>query len=161
MASLAALLFLFRGSFVGLSLSCGREQLARAVYEGIAFGHRYHLEKLLKTREIPPRCIRLAGGAARSSVWSQMFADITKLPVETVAAGETGALGCAITAAVATGEYPDLNAAIANMTAVARRYEPDPAVTGIYDRKYRLYCRTLEQLDGLWDEMQALIEEGV
>ena len=81
-----------------------------------------------------------------------------KLPVETVAAGETGALGCAITAAVATGEYPDLNAAVENMTAVACRYEPDEAVTGIYDKKYRLYLRTLEQLDGLWDEMQAMIE---
>ena len=45
------------------------------------------------------------------------------------------------------------------MTAAACRYEPNPAVTGVYDRKYRLYVRTLEQLDGLWDEMQALIEE--
>ena len=147
-----------RGSFVGLSLSCGREHMARAVYEGIAFCHRYHLEKLLRTRETAPRCIRLAGGAARSEVWAQMFADIMKLPVETVAAGETGALGCAIAAAVATGEYADLNAAVENMTAVARRYEPNGDWTEIYDRKYRLYVRTLEQLDGLWDEMQAVIE---
>jgi L-xylulokinase len=147
-----------RGSFVGLSLSCGREHMARAVYEGIAFCHRYHLEKLLRTREKAPACIRLAGGAARSEVWAQMFADIMKLPVETVAAGETGALGCAIAAAVATGEYPDLNTAVENMTAVARRYESDAAWTETYDRKYRLYVRTLEQLDGLWDEMQAVIE---
>ena len=147
-----------KGSFVGLSLSHTRRHMARSVYEGIAFCHRYHLEKLLRTRDTAPRCIRLAGGAARSEVWAQMFADIMKLPVETVAAGETGALGCAIGAAVATGEYPDLSAAVENMTAVARRYEPDAAWTPVYDKKYRLYVRTLEQLDGLWDEMQALIE---
>ena len=146
------------GSFVGLSLSHGREHIARAVYEGIAFCHRYHLEKLLKTRETAPRCIRLAGGAARSEVWAQMFADVMKLPVETVAAGETGALGCAIGAAVATGEYAGLNEAVEHMTAVARRYEPNPDWTAAYDKKYRLYVRTLEQLDGLWDEMQDLIE---
>ena len=44
------------------------------------------------------------------------------------------------------------------MTSVARRYEPDPAWIETYNRKYRLYVRTLEQLDGLWDEMQAVIE---
>ena len=147
------------GSFVGLTLNHSRAHIARAVYEGVAFCHRYHLEKLLKTRDKAPACIRLAGGAARSEVWAQMFADVMKLPVETVAAGETGALGCAIAAAVATGEYPDLNAAAENMTAVARRYEPDETRTPVYDRKYRLYVRTLEQLDGLWDEMQAVIEE--
>ena len=146
------------GCFVGLTLNHGREHLARAVYEGIAFCHRYHLEKLLRTREDPPSCIRLAGGAARSEVWAQMFADVMKLPVETVAAGETGALGCAIAAAVATGAYRDLGEAAENMTAVARRYEPDEAREKIYDRKYRLYVRCLEQLDGLWDEMQAVIE---
>ena len=87
-----------------------------------------------------------------------MFADVMKLPVETVAAGETGALGCAIGAAVATGEYASLNEAVEHMTAVARRYEPNPDWTAAYDKKYRLYVRTLEQLDGLWDEMQDLIE---
>ena len=146
------------GSFVGLSLSHTRAHIARAVYEGIAFCHRYHFEKLMRTRTQPPACIRLAGGAARSEVWAQMFADVMKLPAETVASGETGALGCAIAAAVATGEYPDLNTAVESMTAVARRYEPDAKKTAVYDRKYRLYVRTLEQLDGLWDEMQAMIE---
>ena len=147
-----------RGTFVGLSLNHTRKHLARSVYEGIAFCHRWHLEKLLKTRQDAPKCIRLAGGAARSAVWAQMFADVMGLPVETVEANETGALGCAIAAAVATGEYDSLEAAVENMTAVSRRYEPDRSVTGIYDRKYALYCKTIGQLDALWDDMQALIE---
>ena len=94
-----------KGSFVGMSLNHSRKHLARSVYEGIAFCHRMHLERLLKSRSDRPSCIRLAGGAARSTVWAQMFADVMKLPVETVEANETGALGCAIAAAVATGEY--------------------------------------------------------
>ena len=147
-----------KGSFVGLALNHTRKHMARSVYEGIAFCHRWHLEKLLKTRENAPVCIRLAGGAARSAVWAQMFADIMGLPVETVEANETGALGCAIAAAVATGEYEDLKSAVENMTAVSSRYEPDSGVTGVYNRKYALYCKTIHQLDGLWDDMQALIE---
>jgi L-xylulokinase len=88
-----------------------------------------------------------------------MFADVMHLPVETVEANETGALGCAIAAAVATGEYPDLRSAVESMTCVSRRFEPDLSRTAIYDRKYALYCKTIDCLDGLWTEMQALIEE--
>ncbi len=148
-----------KGTFVGLSLNHSRRHLARSVYEGICFCHRMHLERLLRTRVTPPACIRLAGGAARSKVWAQMFADVMKLPVETVEANETGALGCAIAAAVATGEYPDLRGAVDAMTVVSRRFEPDPDRVGIYDRKYALYCKTVTCLDGLWDDMQAMIEE--
>ena len=149
-----------RGTFVGLSLNHTRRHLARSVYEGIAFCHRRHLERLLATRTEPVECIRLAGGAARSEVWAQMFADVMKIPVETVEADETGALGCAIAAAVAVGEYADLREAVAKMTSVSRRYEPAPDRSAVYDRKYQLYCRAVSCLDGLWDEMQTLVEEG-
>ena len=149
-----------KGSFVGISLNHSRRHLARSVYEGIAFCHRMHLERLLGCRATPPACIRLAGGAARSVVWAQMFADVMKLPVETVEANETGALGCAIAAAVAVAEYPDLRTAVENMTCVSRRFEPEPDRSRIYDKKYALYCKTIDCLDGLWTQMQAMVEEG-
>ena len=60
-----------KGSFVGISVGHTRRHLLRSVYEGIAFCHRYHTEKLLATRTEPPKCIRLAGGAANSPVWTQ------------------------------------------------------------------------------------------
>ena len=147
-----------RASFVGINVSHGREHLARAVFEGITFCHRYHFERLMKTRDKAPTVIRLSGGAAKAAVWAQMFADVMQLPVETVAANETGALGVSIGAAAAAGVYADLDEAIANMTEISGRYEPDPKLADIYDRKYALYVKTIECLDGLWDDMQSLIE---
>lgn len=147
-----------KASFVGLNVSHTRKHLARSVYEGIAFCHRYHLERLLATMEERPRAIRLSGGAAKSPVWAQMFADVMQLPVETVEAEEAGALGCAIAAATATGAYGTLEEAIRSMTTVNRAILPDRQKAEIYDRKYRLYCRTIECLDGLWDEMQKVVE---
>ena len=147
-----------KGSFVGLNVSHTRKHMARSVYEGIAFCHRYHLDKLLATRDEAPKAIRLSGGAAKSKVWTQMFADIMKLPVETVEADEAGALGCAIAAASATGVYDSLTAAIENMTRIKAAVQPDESRFAIYDKKYHLYKRTIECLDGLWDEMQELIE---
>lgn len=148
-----------KGTFVGLSMNHTREHLARSIFEGITFCHRYHFEKLMATRQEPPKVIRLAGGAARAKVWAQMFADVMKIPVETVRANETGALGCAIAAAVAAGEYATLDEAIRNMTVIEEAIMPDPEAGAVYDEKYHLYCRIIESLDGVWDEMQALIEK--
>lgn len=141
------------GSFIGLNVSHTRAHLLRSVYEGIVFSHRYHLEKLLATRKQPPDAIRLAGGAARSDVWTQMFADILGLPVETVMAGETGALGCAIAAAAASGEYACLEEAAKAMCPIGKRFEPNMAVHEIYDQRYKLYKRINEYLDPLWDDI--------
>lgn len=147
-----------KASFVGLNVSHTRKHMARSVYEGIAFCHRYHLERLLATMDEKPRAIRLSGGAAKSPVWAQMFADIMQLPVETVEAQEAGALGCAIASAVAAGEYQTMDEAVKNMTVVGKTIEPNKELAKIYDRKYHIYIKTLACLDGLWDEMQELVE---
>lgn len=147
-----------KGSFVGMSMSHTRAHMVRSVYEGIVYCHKWHLDRLLATRDAGPECIRLAGGAAKSRVWTQMFADILGVPVETVAVNETGALGCAIAAATAVGAYENLEAAAKAMCPVGERAEPNPAVQQVYARRYRLYKRTIECLDGLWNEMQACIE---
>ncbi|MBO5283487.1 MAG: carbohydrate kinase [Lachnospiraceae bacterium] len=147
-----------RGSFVGLCANHTRRHILRSIYEGIAFCHRYHLEKLLATREMPPEGIRLAGGVANSPVWVQMFADILQLKVETVEVKETGAQGCAIAVAYAVGDYVSMEEAAANMCSLSAAVYPDPGKKAIYDRKYALYCKTIQCLDGLWDGMQLLAE---
>ena len=146
------------GTFVGLSASHTRKHLVRSVYEGIVFCHKYHLERLLKTRKTPPLCIRLAGGAARSRVWAQMFSDILELPVETVAVNETGALGCAIVAAAAVGDYPSLADAAQHMSPVGTRFTPAAENRQVYRARYDLYCKAIRALDSLWDDMQLVVE---
>ena len=146
-----------RGTFIGLSVNHTRKHILRSVYEGIVFCHRYHLEKLLATRKKPPGCIRLAGGAARSRVWTQMFADILQLPIETVEVNETGALGCAMAVAVAIGDQPSLSEAAGYMSSVGSAVLPDPELKILYDKKYELYKKTIDCQDSLWPEMQAII----
>ncbi len=147
-----------KGAWIGLSASHERRHLLRAVYEGIVFCHKVHLERLMATRDTAPACIRLAGGAARSRVWTQMFADILGYPVETVAVNETGALGCAIAAATATGAYAGIQEAAARMCPVSGRVEPNRDHFPAYQARFRLYQRAVACLDGLWDEMQEVIE---
>ena len=147
-----------KGTFVGMSVSHTRAHLARSVYEGIVYCHKYHLDKLLATRDTAPDCIRLAGGAAKSRVWTQMFADILGIPVETVNVNETGALGCAIAAATAVGDYASIDEAASAMCPLGARVLPNAENSRYYGARYGLYKKAVACLDGLWDDMQKVIE---
>ena len=85
---------------------------------------------------------------------------ILGLPVETVEVNETGALGCAIAVAAATGAYPTLADAGRAMCPVGVRVEPDAAAHAAYDARYRMYKRIIEALDPIWDDMQKCVEGG-
>ncbi|WP_366927930.1 FGGY-family carbohydrate kinase [Clostridium sp.] len=140
-----------KATLIGMDSHHTRAHIVRAVYEGIVFCHMVHLEKLLLNRETT-KAVRLAGGAANSIIWAQIFADVFKLPVEIIDTEELGALGCAMVAAVATGEYKDLKEAAKNMVKIKCRLEPNPLSIPIYEKKYELYKKVSGVLDGLWKD---------
>lgn len=138
------------GALIGLSNYHTRAHIVRGIYEGIAFGHRYHYEKLLATRSMPPEEIHLAGGAAKSEVWTQIFADVMNIPVRTSSACETGTLGCCIAAAVACGDYADIKTAAMQMTNLSDAVMPDPTAVESYNKKYACYLRFADALSEAW-----------
>ncbi|MCX7709224.1 MAG: carbohydrate kinase [Clostridia bacterium] len=140
-----------KASLIGLDSHHTRAHIIRAVLEGIAFCHMVHLEKLLANRE-STKAVRLAGGAATSRVWAQIFADVFKIPVEIVDTKELGALGCAMAAAVAAGEYKDLKEAAQSMVKIKFRLEPNAANIPVYEKKYELYKKVSGALQGVWKD---------
>ncbi|MDQ0468122.1 FGGY-family carbohydrate kinase [Labrys wisconsinensis] len=143
-----------RGSFVGLSAWHRLPHMARAVFEGVAMEHRQHVEKLLAGRP-RPSAVRFAGGAARSRPWLEIFAATLDLPVELSTASELGALGAAIIAAVGAGLHPDLETAVARMTRVGSRIEPDAGHVQDMARRYAGFSFLRNRFDTMWAELQA------
>jgi L-xylulokinase len=139
-----------KACFIGLSSYHNRDNMLRAVYEGIVFSHKYHIEKLLKYRKAP-KSIRIAGGVAKSRVWVQMFADILQVPIEVTECTELGALGAAICAGVATGTYESFKAASDVMVEIAFTAVPNPDKQAMYEKKYNRYLKVINALDGIWD----------
>ncbi|MDC7245980.1 MAG: carbohydrate kinase [Sphaerochaetaceae bacterium] len=144
------------GCFVGLSNYHTRAHILRSVYEGIAFSHKYHLDKLLATRDTPVKSIHLAGGAAHSKIWTQIFADVMQLDIETVEANETGTLGCAMAASVACGDNSDIRSAAKKMTKMSRIAKPVEENVRAYEKKYALYLKLIDALDPVWKEYAAM-----
>jgi xylulokinase len=125
-----------RGGFLNLSLSASRDDLVRAVFEGVALNTRWLLGAVehFTSRRLEP--IRFIGGGARSAVWCQVFADVLGRGIDQVADPvNANARGAGLLAAVALGELTFDQ--VPDMVLVARSYEPDPARSGLYDELFR------------------------
>jgi L-xylulokinase len=138
-----------KACFLGLKGWHHKAHLLRAVYEGIVFSHKMHIEKLVTYREMP-KVARMTGGAARSEVWCQIFADVLQIPLEITSGTELGTLGAAMCAGVATGHFSSLERASDRMVHVVRTIRPNPKRKAIYEKKYANYKKTLETLASLW-----------
>lgn len=143
------------GSFIGLRSNTTKSEMIRAVYEEIAFAHKYHIEALQKVSH-KPEVIRMSGGACNSSSWVQMFANVLNVPVELVNATELGGLGGAIASAVGTGVYSSLEEASRSMSSVKRHYDPQPDQVKIYNAKYQAYLSFLKAMDSCWRDFKQL-----
>ena len=143
-----------RAGFFGLAGWHGEGHLLRAIFEGVMFEHRRHVEVLAEAG-VTFSTAALSGGGSRSPHWPQMFADGLGVPVTVAEASETGALGAAMAASIGAGLHPDEYAAAAAMTRPAHTSSPRPRMRAHYDRRYRIWTELTKTLDPLWRKLVA------
>lgn len=137
-------------AFIGLNGFHTRAHLLRALYEGVVFSARHHIEKLARFRTLP-ETVRVSGGAAKSAVWMQMFADILQKRIEITTNDELGTLGAALCAGIATDIFPSFQEAAEKMVRVKQAFEPKPVNAELYDRRFSRYVKTVEAMKGVWE----------
>ncbi|HJD47569.1 MAG TPA: carbohydrate kinase [Candidatus Mediterraneibacter norfolkensis] len=137
-----------RGMWAELSPSDGRKEMLRAAYEGIVFTHKWHIERLLKNRELPDK-VRLSGGVSRSSVWTQLFADILQFPVEIVEDEETGVRGVAMMSGIACSIYSGYEEAVKKNVLIKKTVYPQREFSEIYKKKYISYLLKAERMNAI------------
>lgn len=142
-----------RGAWVGVSPEHGRNQMLRAVYEGVVFTHMVQLEHLLQNCDRPKK-IRVAGGATNSSVWMQMYADALQIPVEIEENCEMGTKGVAIASAVAVGIYHDIQEAVATMSRPGTLIQPRAEYAHIYKKKFERFKKVMNAMDEVWPALR-------
>lgn len=110
-----------RAQFSGMHAGHDRNDIIRAVYEGVAFALADLIELLESPDTVP---VTLTGGGSRSALWCQMIADITRRPIIIPATTEFGAKGAALLAATALGHFDSVVAASAVNNIDATQYTP-------------------------------------
>lgn len=143
----------FRAGFYGLAGWHGEGHMLRALFEGVMFEHRRHIDALRRAGVGFERAM-LSGGGSRSPHWPQMFADALGVPIEVAEAQETGALGAAIGAAIASGHVGSYEEGVQKMTRTRAVFQPDPSRKSHYDTRYETYLDLAEAMRGFWVRLQ-------
>lgn len=141
-----------RAALVGFSTWHHLGHAVRAVYEGVAFEHRRHFERLIRAFPRPSRA-RFCGGAVRSRAWAEIFASALDLTLEVPKGAEFGARGAAMLAAVVVGMFPDIATAAAAMTGLSHEIAPNSRLRDTLERRYPVYRRLIEALAPLWPDI--------
>jgi xylulokinase len=128
-----------RGVFYGLTLAHSRAHMTRAILEGSAFALRDIVDAMTNAG-LKVRRLTIVGGGAKGSLWRQIKADVTGLPVRVPTSVETTATGAAILAAVGAGMHRTVGDAVKSfVTYEPNEHEPDPGRRAVYDESYRRY----------------------
>lgn len=136
-----------RGAITGLTLAHTRLHIARAIMESCCCELRECLD-LIRASGRSMQSVRSLGGAARSDLWLQMKADMIGIPVERPLYSDAASLGAAMLAAAGTGRFSSIYEASDEWYRSARRFEPNPALAGVYQEVYQRYLRLYAQLYG-------------
>lgn len=143
-----------RAGFYGVAGWHTKGHLVRAVFEGVAFGHRQHIETMRQAGAVFNEAV-LSGGGSRSLIWPQIFADILGVPVSIARSRETGALGAAITAGTGAGVFADFAEGATSMVRMERHYAPNAIMEGHYVRRYALYRDIAEAMAPIWRRLAS------
>ena len=127
-----------RGTFIGMTMDTSRTDMTQAVLEGVAFALRDSLE-VAKSLGIKLERTKICGGGAKSPLWKKMIANIMNLKVDVIESEEGPALGGAMLAAVACGEYENVEAAAAKIVKIVDTVEPDPVLVAKYEARYQQF----------------------
>lgn len=137
-----------KGVFYGLGFSTAREQMIRAVMEGVAYSLRHNLDVAAETVDTIG-ALRSTGGSGKSPVWMQIKADVTRHTVEVFESKTAAAKGAAILAGIGTGVFRNAQEAVRGIKPL-RRYLPQAETDSLYRERYALYRRLIEAMEPIY-----------
>lgn len=147
-----------RGVFFGMNITHKREDMTRAVLEGVAFALRDSLE-ILRSLNVPVDEVRVNGGGAKSILWKRILSDIFNSKVCTINSQEGPAYGAAILASVGCGRFKSVDEACEKLIRVTDTIEPVKENAAVYDKYYELFKGLYTALEGSFKKAASIKEE--
>ena len=138
-----------KASFIGLDLSHERSDIARAIMEGVSYQIVWGLETFRAS--FPITGLKLAGGASKSALWSQMVADIANLPVRIPLIPDLACVGAAILAGVGIGIFTTAEEGYQRLAIEEKIILPNPENATRYAELFKLFKKHARSLRTLYD----------
>ena len=143
-----------RSALFNLSMENSREDIIRAVMEGVAYNTRWLLSPVERFLGRKLSVLNYVGGGARSDIWCQIFADVLDLTIRQVRDPiQANSRGAAFIAAVGLGylKYEDIPA----MTEYKASYTPITQNREIYDKMFEVFVKFYKQNKSLFKRLNS------
>lgn len=132
-----------KGMVIGLSLSQTLDDLALlylATLQALALG-TLHILEAMKEAGHDIRTLFLCGGLSKNTLFVQIHANATGLPVVLPDQAEAVLIGAAILGACASQDYSSIQEAMEKMAKVGKVVQPDYDLQSFYERKYKVFLQ--------------------
>ncbi len=129
-----------QGTILGLEPQTSGAHIYRAGLEGLSFQMYSALNILAQAVGFQPQGIRVVSGGSRNELWNQIRADVTGLPVTTIAQREATVLGAALFAFVGAEVFSSVDEAIDQVQMNESTFEPSTA-SDVYPDLYQRYLQ--------------------
>jgi len=143
-----------RGAFIGLNLATKREDMLRAVLEGVTMNLGIIVNIFRKHVDIPG--ITVIGGGAKSPLWRQMMADIYDCRVQSLNfLEEATSMGAAVIGGVAAGVFKDFDV-IDRFVRVENTAEPNGENQKVYRKLMPILEKAYRGLVEVYEDLAKL-----
>jgi len=145
-----------RGVFFGLSAKHGKQDMLRAIMEGVTYSLRDCLE-IIKEMKVPVTEVRASGGGGKSKLWRQMQADVFNADIATINSSEGPALGVALLAGVGTGVYDSVAQACEAAIEVKSIQKSNSDMYEKYNKFYKIYRQLYNSLKQDFKDLASIV----
>ena len=96
---------------------------------------------------------KICGGGAKSPLWRKIIANVLNIKVDIIKAEEGPALGGAMLASVANGEFASVEEAAEKIVEVVDTIEPEQELAAKYEEQYRKFAKIYPTVKDLFKEI--------
>lgn len=147
-----------KGVFFGLSAKHQKQDMIRAIMEGVVYSLRDCLE-IIKQMGIRVTEVRASGGGGRSPLWRQMQSDVFGVDINTINSSEGPALGVALLAGVGVGIYDDVQQACDAAIKVVNTQHSNKTLYPKYDNYYKIYQNLYKSLKKDFKDLASILND--
>lgn len=127
-----------KGVFLGLSMDTKREDMTRAVMEGVAFAFK---DSLLAIKEmgISIEEAKVIGGGIKSELWLEILSSVLNIPLLVLENNDGPSYGMAIRCLASEIKSKPLEEIILRKTKIKKTILPNKEIVKNYQKKYEVY----------------------
>lgn len=144
-----------KGAVIGLTLSHNKYDVFKSIMEALGFETLWNIEAAGKLG-IEVEKIKMIGGAAKSSIWPQIIADITGKKISIPSVAEAACVGAAILAGMGTGVFKNCEDGFKKFQREKKEISPSPENREKYRKLFVIYKKTFWKLQDSYKKIERM-----